>query len=743
MQTSTFRLPLLRRMVLLLPLLCWSFLSQAYINYDAPLYGSISYQTSGSNNQQVRYKATVGGSVWEFPSRPYDDLPKVGDKITYAYFDCGDGTAPVDMTYTVTYIGDGEFRAEAYLDHSYAKPGNYIASLSRCCMFSTQQNNYDKPLTVRTVVAAGAANDSPIAMIASNTALTQLSIKAPLTTATYQMVATDPNGDALTYSLATAADVGESGFVNAPGLSVNARTGLVTFDNTKLVLRDPDYPEVIFLNAVIKVSDGKTSVLVNHVIRVEQIPASTPPVVTVPSGGQGIPIEAAPGHTLSFVVGVRDADVGDHVVLIMQSNGTTGRALPATATLTPTPPVGGNTAQSTFSWTPTGAESGTYNILFVATDSKGLTGVDNVIIHVNPLCDPAATQPVANADQLRTPVSTPLTFTPAQLLANDTDPQGRPLQVGSIGKPNRGSLVTNADGSYTYTPAPGFVGSVSIPYQVQLAGPVFASAATGHYYEFVSAPGIDWRTAFFAAQSRYYQGHRGYLATITSAAETSALKGRFPGQYWMGAKNLGEGDWRWANGPEFDQAFWQGNASGTAFGYANWLVNQPDNYKNAYRPIGENYAVFYGGSGLWNDLDVAGSGASVAGYLVEYGGEETCTATLFATGTVTITVGGAATKSHGMVANATVDAPAFGLEALPNPNAGQFQLRVTAGTEGPAQVDLYDLQGRRVKAVFAGSLQAGEVRELSVDAPELAAGVYLVRLQSGQQVQHLRIAIQK
>jgi hypothetical protein len=53
------------------------------------------------------------------------------------------------------------------------------------------------------------------------------------------------------------------------------------------------------------------------------------------------------------------------------------------------------------------------------------------------------------------------------------------------------------------------------------------------------------------------------------------------------------------------------------------------------------------------------------------------------------------------------------------------------------------LHGRRVKAVFAGSLQAGEVRELSVDAPELAAGVYLVRLQSGQQVQHLRIVIQK
>ncbi|WP_375419050.1 T9SS type A sorting domain-containing protein, partial [uncultured Hymenobacter sp.] len=232
----------------------------------------------------------------------------------------------------------------------------------------------------------------------------------------------------------------------------------------------------------------------------------------------------------------------------------------------------------------------------------------------------------------------------------------------------------------------------------------------------------------------------------TSVAEKNALVGRFPGQYWFGASDAAvEGEWRWQSGPEAGQLFWRGAATGTALGYANWIPNQPDDFKNQYRPAGEDYGQFYGQSGLWNDLDERGVGGRIEGYLVEYGGVEACTLVLFATGTATITVGGTAALNRGLVAPATATAAMAkaGLEAAPNPSAGQFRLRVTAAQPGLAQVELYDLQGRRVKAVFAGELHANEVRELAVDAPELAAGVYVVRLQSGRQVQHLRIAIHK
>ncbi|TDN38864.1 hypothetical protein A8B98_22140 [Hymenobacter sp. UV11] len=345
-----------------------------------------------------------------------------------------------------------------------------------------------------------------------------------------------------------------------------------------------------------------------------------------------------------------------------------------------------------------------------------------------------------------------LFLTAADLLRNDTDPLGRPLQVRDINPPNVGQFFvfqTGPTGEYTYnySPPTGFVGKATFTYLLQLAGPVLALPATGHYYEYVSAPGICWAAAQKAAAARSYQGMGGYLATITSAAETDFLK-RFAGHNWFGASDAAvEGEWRWQTGPEAGQLFWRGGPGGTALGYANWSPGQPDNFQNEFRPAGENYGMVYGGSGQWNDLAACGEGSSVDGYLVEYGGLEACTPVLYSVGTVTVevpyspffTVVGAPAVVQ---ATGKAAAPAT-LEAAPNPNGGQFRLRVTAATDGPTQLDLYDLQGRRVQAVFTGNLRAGEVRELDVEAPELAAGIYLVRLQSGQQVQHLRVAIQK
>ncbi|MFC7670965.1 T9SS type A sorting domain-containing protein [Hymenobacter humi] len=70
-------------------------------------------------------------------------------------------------------------------------------------------------------------------------------------------------------------------------------------------------------------------------------------------------------------------------------------------------------------------------------------------------------------------------------------------------------------------------------------------------------------------------------------------------------------------------------------------------------------------------------------------------------------------------------------------------MQVTAGATGPAQLDLFDVQGRRLRSLFAGELYSGERREVSVTVPELAPGLYLVRLQTGQQLQYLRVLIQQ
>ena len=110
-----------------------------------------------------------------------------------------------------------------------------------------------------------------------------------------------------------------------------------------------------------------------------------------------------------------------------------------------------------------------------------------------------------------------------------------------------------------------------------------------------------------------------------------------------------EGEWRWATGPEAGTLFYQGNgATGgtTASGqYSNWSSGEPNDFKNQFRPDGEDYAHMYGNSGQWNDLSDNAGGGATSGYFVEYGGLESCTPVLFATGTVTVNVGGVSARS--------------------------------------------------------------------------------------------------
>ncbi|SFQ31664.1 SBBP repeat-containing protein [Hymenobacter arizonensis] len=385
-----------------------------------------------------------------------------------------------------------------------------------------------------------------------------------------------------------------------------------------------------------------------------------------------------------------------------------------------------------------------------ANANLGLTNIATIKykqegVPTQPVCVPLQTAPRARPDQLATNAGTTLTFSSAMLVANDSDPLGRPLQVTSIDPPRVGTLTQQANGTFTYTPPAGFRGQVELTYFVQESGPVLASRSTGHYYEFVAAPGICWLAAQVAAAGRTYRGMQGYLATITALEEQNFLKGRQNGAYWFGASDKDvEGEWRWKTGPEAGQLLWKGDD----LSYTNWLPGQPDDFKNQWRPQGEDYGMLYGPSGFWNDLDECATGASIAGYVVEYGGLEPCTPTLYSLSTVTITVG-APTAQQATMASATagaagssVAASRYVLEAYPNPSNGTFQVHLAAPTEGPAQVAIFDLQGRLIRTVFEGTLAAGAPREVTVAGLELAPGLYQLRLRSGGHQQWQRLIIQ-
>ncbi len=156
--------------------------------------------------------------------------------------------------------------------------------------------------------------------------------------------------------------------------------------------------------------------------------------------------------------------------------------------------------------------------------------------------------------------------------------------------------------------------------------------ATGHFYRFVSRPGLSWTAAESEAKSdaMMYYGLRGYLATVTSQAENDFIKIKTQGVGWIGASDAGtEGQWRWVTGPEgledsgLGRRFYTASSGSYQNAYTNWNSGEPNNVNGV-----ENYAhitVFPsnpGASYKWNDLPNSGGSGDYAskGYLIEYGG---------------------------------------------------------------------------------------------------------------------------
>lgn len=89
-----------------------------------------------------------------------------------------------------------------------------------------------------------------------------------------------------------------------------------------------------------------------------------------------------------------------------------------------------------------------------------LDHLDVISIHINLAPSGAATA------TLETLQDAALAIAPAELLAGFNDPEGAPLQVAGLTLDQGGSLVFNGDGSWTFTPDPGFSGPIELTYSV-------------------------------------------------------------------------------------------------------------------------------------------------------------------------------------------------------------------------------------------------------------------------------------
>ena len=79
-----------------------------------------------------------------------------------------------------------------------------------------------------------------------------------------------------------------------------------------------------------------------------------------------------------------------------------------------------------------------------------------------------STPPVANDDTFDTPTDTLMVEAPG-VLANDSDADGDSLLAVLVTGPSDGMLMLNPDGSFTYTPNAGFIGTDTFTYLAALA----------------------------------------------------------------------------------------------------------------------------------------------------------------------------------------------------------------------------------------------------------------------------------
>jgi FtsP/CotA-like multicopper oxidase with cupredoxin domain len=189
--------------------------------------------------------------------------------------------------------------------------------------------------------------------------------------------------------------------------------------------------------------------------------------------------DAGPGGLISFLtVGasttgmapvaaddalLTDEDTPSAVDVTLNDSDSDGTLNPATVAIA-TQALNGiavSNGDGTVTYTPNlnfnGADSFTYNI---RDNDSNLSNTATVSVMVNPVND----APIAAADNFNATQNTPLNIAAPGVLANDSDVDGDGLTAVLDTTVTSGLLSANADGSFDYTPNPGFTGDDSFTY---------------------------------------------------------------------------------------------------------------------------------------------------------------------------------------------------------------------------------------------------------------------------------------
>ncbi len=128
----------------------------------------------------------------------------------------------------------------------------------------------------------------------------------------------------------------------------------------------------------------------------------------------------------------------------------------------PTQPVNGTVtvnADGTLTYTPKAGFTGTESFNYTVSDGKGGTATAGVTVTVSG----TNAAPVATDDTATTAEDKPVIIA---VLTNDKDANGDKLAAAIAAQPTNGTVILNADGTFTYTPKSNFYGTDSFTYTV-------------------------------------------------------------------------------------------------------------------------------------------------------------------------------------------------------------------------------------------------------------------------------------
>jgi len=362
------------------------------------LYGNLSYTADGSGTVVFTLNAAFereDSFGCRYSGSAPDGCVAVGDIISEdignTELNFGDGNDTGELRFEVISIDvDDRFFIAVALEpgtdnrgipHNYNGSGPFTADASGCCRADPSElnNRSNEDYLIETQVSPQVDNDSPTTSLEP-----VVRVDEGDATATFTIPATDNEGDNLQFREATEPEAtGESTDDGTPTFTIDQNSGQVTLDGTALTGSGRFYTEQVIIEQVDASGNVVTQTPIDFLIRPVDVAGSPPNVTITPSG----PLTVEVNESISYDVEATDPD-DDEVTL------NTTSALPSGAGLSPSlAQTGSSPVSTTFDWTPTPGQEGSYVFNYSAEDEPGLQDQESITVEVVPEQEEDTTPP--------------------------------------------------------------------------------------------------------------------------------------------------------------------------------------------------------------------------------------------------------------------------------------------------------------------------------------------------------------